>query len=287
MEQECKPGRLYVVATPIGNLEDITLRALRVLREVDLIAAEDTRITRKLLAHYQIHTPLTSYHQHTGPQKLDWILQQISKGKQVALVSDAGTPGISDPGEELIGACIGKGLDVIPIPGPNAALTALVVSGLPTRRFAYEGFLPRLARDRRQRLESLRKEERTLVFYEAPSRLVATLTALGQVLGNRRMAAAREITKRFEEVIRGPVELVQAHFAAHKPQGEFVLVVEGACPGEATEDTRPWLTTPEEEIAARVAAGMSDRDAVRTVAQERRLCRRELYTAWMRRKSAE
>ena len=203
MAVSSESGTLFVVATPIGNLEDITLRALRVLKDADLIAAEDTRVTRKLLAHFDIHTPLTSYHQHTEARKVEWIVEQVARGRRVALVSDAGTPGISDPGDELITACIEAGLDVVVVPGPSAVIAALVASGLPARRFAFEGFLPRAAGERRARLEALRSEERTLLFYEAPSRVLATLEAIYQVLGDRRVAVAREMTKRFEEVVRG------------------------------------------------------------------------------------
>jgi len=276
-------GTLFVVATPIGNLEDITLRALRVLKEADLIAAEDTRVTRKLLAHFDIHTPLTSYHQHTEARKVEWIVEQVAEGRRVALVSDAGTPGISDPGDELITACIEAGLDVVVIPGPSAVIAALVASGLPTRRFAFEGFLPRAAGERRARLEALRAEERTLLFYEAPSRVLATLEAICQVLGDRRVAVAREMTKRFEEVVRGRASEVLEHFREHPPQGEFVLVVGGATPGEAPPPAEPAVS-PEEDVAERVAAGMSERDAIRAVATERHLPRREVYAAWLQHK---
>lgn len=275
------PGTLYVVATPIGNLEDITLRALRVLREADIIAAEDTRITRKLLAHFDIHTPLTSYHQHTGERKAEWIVGQVAAGRQVALVSDAGMPGISDPGEELIAACIAAGLPVVPVPGPSAALSALVVSGLPTRRFLFDGFLPRAGRERRAHLEALRREEATLIFYEAPTRVVATLEAIRQVLGERRAAAAREITKKFEEVVRGTAGEVLAHFRSQEPKGEFVLVVAGASPGEVPPEPAPPAEPIEEAVAARVAAGLSERDAIRAVAAERRIPRKEVYAAWL------
>jgi len=283
MGDAAEPGTLYVVATPIGNLEDITLRALRVLKEADLIAAEDTRVTRKLLAHFDIHTPLTSYHQHTEARKAEWIVSQVAEGRRVALVSDAGTPGISDPGHELIAACIEAGLDVVVIPGPSAALAALVLSGLPTRRFAFEGFLPRHAGERRAALEALRGEERTLIFYEAPSRAVATLQAIHDALGDRHIAVAREITKKFEEVVRGSVGEALAHFREHRPQGEFVLVVAGAAPGEAAPPPGDE-TPPEDAVAALVESGMSERDAIRAIAAERSLPRKSVYAAWLRRK---
>lgn len=280
-------GLLSVVATPIGNLEDLTLRALRVLREAELIAAEDTRVTRKLLAHYEIRTPLTSYHQHTAPGKSEWLVAQVAAGRHIALVSDAGTPGISDPGHELIRACLQAGLRVEPIPGPSAVLAALVVSGLPTRRFVFEGFLPRAAGERRAHLESLRADERTLVFYEAPTRVIATLEAIHTVLGDRQVAAARELTKRFEDVFRGSASAAVAHFRAQRPQGEFVLVVAGASPTEAAPPEPAPALPLEEEIAARVAAGASERDAVRQVAVARGLARREVYAAWVRHKQQE
>lgn len=278
------PGILYVVATPIGNLEDITLRALRILREVDLIAAEDTRVTRKLLAHYDIHTPLTSYHQHTAAGKTAWIVGQVAAGRRVALVSDAGTPGISDPGHDLIVACIEAGLSVVAIPGPSAVLTALLLSGLPTRRFVFEGFLPRTVGERRAHLQRLRHEERTLVFYEAPTRVRATLEAIAEVMGNRRMAVVREATKKFEEVVRGPVQTVAAHFQTHPPQGEFVLVVAGAAPEDSGSLVEAPAEPPEDAVAARVAAGESERDAILAVAKERGLPRRAVYAAWVQRK---
>ncbi|HEX2999747.1 MAG TPA: 16S rRNA (cytidine(1402)-2'-O)-methyltransferase [Armatimonadota bacterium] len=281
-----EPGILYVVATPIGNLEDITLRALRMLREADLIAAEDTRVTRKLLAHFDIHTPLTSYHAHTEARKEAGIVASVAAGKRVALVTDAGMPGISHPGSELIAACLEAGLPVVPVPGPSAALTALVISGLPTRRFAFEGFLPHAAGERRAHLETLRGEERTLIFYESPGRVVATLEAMQAAWGDRQAAAARELTKKFEEVVRGPMSALLEHFQEQRPQGEFVLVVAGATPGVAAPAAEPEVP-PEEAVAAAVAAGSSERDAVRAVATARGLSRRVVYAAWLRRKQEE
>jgi len=220
-------GKLYVCATPIGNLEDITLRAIRVLKEADVVAAEDTRHTAILLDKYGISTPLTSYHKWNIASKTKHILNLIKQGKSVALVSDAGMPGISDPGSELIGEAIKEGVEVIPIPGPSAVLTALCVSGLSTDRFCFEGFLPSKRNERLKKLKQLALEERTLVFYEAPHRVVEALEDIGRVFGERNVVLARELTKKFEEVIRGKASNVVDHFKGQKPKGEFVVVVEG------------------------------------------------------------
>jgi len=226
-------GVLYLCATPIGNLEDITLRVLRVLREVALIAAEDTRQTRKLLNHYKINTPLTSYHRHSATAKEDRLLAELLAGRDVALVSDAGMPGISDPGEQLVVRVVEEGIRVVPVPGPSAVTTALVVSGLPTNRFVFEGFLPRQGKARRQRLADLAKESRTMVFYEAPHRLLATLTDLHALMGNRQVAVVREVTKLHEEVLRCSLAEAAAHFTAQAPRGELTLVVAGRPGGES------------------------------------------------------
>ncbi|MHB9092054.1 MAG: 16S rRNA (cytidine(1402)-2'-O)-methyltransferase, partial [Chloroflexota bacterium] len=220
-------GTLYVVATPIGNLEDLSFRAARVLREVALIAAEDTRSTRHLLERYGINTPVTSYYEHNKLTKLEYVLAALAEG-DVALVSEAGTPGISDPGYELVVAAIARGITVVPVPGPSAAVTALAVSGLPTDQFTYLGFFPRRSAERQRLLAEVTLEPRTLIFYEAPHRLLETLADIAAVLGNRRMAAARELTKIHEEIVRGSVAELQAYFAAVAPRGEFTLVVEGA-----------------------------------------------------------
>ncbi len=219
-------GILYIVGTPIGNLEDVTLRALRVLREVGLIAAEDTRTTRKLLSHYDIHTPLTSYHDFSGPGKTRRLVERLRE-IDVALVSDAGMPGLSDPGYPLIRAALDAGVTATSVPGPSALVSALVLSGLPTHAFHYLGFLPRKAGARRRALERVAQEEDTLVFYESPHRLVAALRDVEAVLGQRPVAVARELTKRFEEVVRGTAGEVRAHFERTPPRGEFVLLVGG------------------------------------------------------------
>jgi 16S rRNA (cytidine1402-2'-O)-methyltransferase len=222
------PGTLFVVATPIGNLEDITQRAIRVLGDVEVIAAEDTRRTRLLLNHYRIATPLTSFYEHNEAQKAPTLIRRLEQGASIALVSEAGTPTISDPGYRLVQLAIARGLPVVPIPGPSAVITALTVSGLPTDRFVFEGFLPKKPGKRRKRLEALQREERTVIFYESPRRVRELLEALLQMWGNRRIAVARELTKVFEEVVRGPILDVQAHFAQQPPLGEVTVVVEGA-----------------------------------------------------------
>jgi 16S rRNA (cytidine1402-2'-O)-methyltransferase len=221
---------LYVVATPIGNLEDISLRALRVLREVKLIAAEDTRKTRRLLNAYNIETPLTSYHEHSKRAKLDYLLGYLEK-EDLALVSEAGMPGLSDPGYDLIVAAIERGISVVSVPGPSAVITALVVSGLPTDQFVYVGFLPRRKGQRQRLLRSISDEARTIVAFEAPHRVREALTDIEEILGDRRVSVCRELTKVHEEVFRGRMSQAREHFA--EPRGEFSLVIEGK--------TRAWL----------------------------------------------
>ena len=221
---------LYVVATPIGNLEDISLRALRVLREVKLVAAEDTRKTRRLLNAYDIETPLTSYHEHSRRARLDYLLGYLEKA-DLALVSEAGMPGLSDPGYDLIVAAIERGISVVSVPGPSAVITALVVSGLPTDQFVYVGFLPRRKGQRQRLLSSISDEARTIVAFEAPHRVREALTDIEEILGDRRVSVCRELTKVHEEVFRGRVGQAREHFA--EPRGEFSLVIEGK--------TRAWL----------------------------------------------
>ncbi|MCJ7791314.1 MAG: 16S rRNA (cytidine(1402)-2'-O)-methyltransferase [Dehalococcoidia bacterium] len=221
---------LYVIATPIGNLEDISLRALRLLREVQLIAAEDTRTSRRLLNAYNIKTPLISYHEHSKRAKLDYLLDYLEK-EDLALVSEAGMPGLSDPGYELIVAAIERGISVVPIPGASAVITALVVSGLPTDQFFYVGFLPRRKGQRQRLLSSIVDEPRTIVAFETPHRLREALSDIEEILGNRRLSVCRELTKVHEEIFRGRVSQAREHFV--EPRGEFSLVIEGK--------TRAWL----------------------------------------------
>ena len=225
---------LYVIATPIGNLEDISLRALRLLREVKLIAAEDTRTTRRLLNAYDIKTQLTSYHEHSKRAKLDYLLDYLEK-EDLALVSEAGMPGLSDPGYELIVAAIGRGISVVPVPGASAVITALVVSGLPTDQFVYLGFLPRRQGQRQRLLSSIADEPRTIVAFETRHRIREALSDIEEILGDRRLAVCRELTKVHEEIFRGRVSQAQEHFA--EPRGEFSLIIEGK--------TRAWLKSQE------------------------------------------
>ena len=224
---EVSRGRLYVVATPIGNLEDITLRALKVLREVDLIAAEDTRHTRKLLERYEIEKRMVSYHEHNERERAERIVEELKSGKNVALVSDSGTPAISDPGYVLIRRCVEEGIDVVPIPGPSAFLAALSVSGLPVHRFIFEGFLPYKSGRRRNRLRRLAEEEGTIIFYESPHRLSKTLSDMLEILGNRRVVIARELTKVHEEIFRGSIREALERFCGGECKGEFTILVEG------------------------------------------------------------
>jgi len=279
MQTEKTSGVLYLCATPIGNLEDITLRVLRVLREVDLVAAEDTRHTRKLFSHYGIHTALTSYHEHNRQAKGGYILEQLAGGQSVALVSDAGTPGISDPGEELVLEALEKGIQVTPVPGPSALLAALTVSGLPLARFVFEGFLPTKGKERRQRLAKLASEPRTIVLYESPHRLSRTLGELVDNLGDRRACAARELTKLHEDVQRATLIELQDIFASQSPRGEFVLVIEGCITnGEQEQVLDSSINlSPEEYVRLLQEEGVPPSKAIKIVARLRNIPRRELY----------
>jgi 16S rRNA (cytidine1402-2'-O)-methyltransferase len=266
-------GTLYVVGTPIGNLEDISLRALRILKEVVLIAAEDTRQTRKLLARYEITTPLTSYYEHNELAKLDYILTTLEE-KDVALVSDAGMPGISDPGYELIKAAIARGITMVPVPGPSALVTALAISGLPTDAFVYLGFLPRRQGERRRFLGSLVGEKRTLVAFEAPHRLRKSLADLADVLGDRQIAVARELTKIHEEVWRGSLSQALEHFEQNPPRGEFTLAIAGA------RDEAPAAWDEKQvrsALAELLSEGLVKKEAVKRVAKAAHWPRRRVY----------
>ncbi len=266
---------LYVVATPIGNLEDISLRALRILREVKLIAAEDTRKTKRLLTTYDIKTPMTSYHEHNKRSKVGYILGCLEDG-DVALVSEAGMPGMSDPGYELIAAVNQRGIPVVPIPGPSAVITAVVISGLPTDRFLYIGFLPRKASARQHLLESVADEYGTIVALESPHRLLAALNAIMLTLGDRRVAVCRELTKVHEEVFRGTISQAIKHFT--EPRGEFTLVIEGK-----REKNKPQLTGDiERQLHYMYLSGATAKEAIARVAEETGLSRKELYRAWLR-----
>jgi len=267
-------GILYVIATPIGNLEDITLRALQTLREVKLIAAEDTRKTRKLLTHYSIKTPMTSYYEHSKRLKLDYILNQLKDG-DVAVVSEAGMPGLSDPGYDLIAAAYEKGIKVVPIPGPSAVTTALAVSGLPTDRFTYIGFLPNKAKARQDLLKSVADEAGAIVAFEAPHRVKESLKDILDILGDRKIAVCRELTKVHEEVFRGTVSEAIEHFA--EPRGEFTLVIGGK------PKSKPQLTgNIEKQLHYRYLSGMTAKEAVAQIGRETGLSRKELYRAWLK-----
>lgn len=267
-------GVLLVCATPIGNLGDVTLRVLDALRSADVIAAEDTRVTRKLLARYEIHTPLEAYHAHNLAEKTPELVTRIGRGERVALVSDAGTPGISDPGAELVRACLDAGLRVEVLPGPSAIVAALVASGLPTRAFLFAGFLPRKAGERAKALKALSSLDATLIFYEAPGRVAATLAAIAQALPGRDAAVVRELTKVHEEVVRAPAEELASALAGRELKGEVVIVV-----GPPQPSSRPPLDerVVRERLAAAAAEGRTRRDAVRDVALELGLPRNEVY----------
>jgi len=220
-------GTLYLCGTPIGNLEDITLRALRILKEVDLIASEDTRVTRKLLNYYQIKNKLTSYHQHNRIKKGKYLIELLQKGKNIALVSDAGMPGLSDPGNELVCLAIENKIPLVPIPGPTALLTALVISGFPTKHFTFEGFLPSSRKKCRKLLKKLKEEERVMVFFESPHRILKSLNDILEILGDRQIVVMRELTKKFEEVIRGRISEVIDKFNLASPKGELTIILPG------------------------------------------------------------
>ncbi len=266
-------GTLYIVSTPIGNLEDITLRALRVLKESDIIAAEDTRHTRHLLDRYQISTQLTSYHDHNKEDKAPVLVARMLEGKSVALVSDAGTPGISDPGYFLINLAADQKVPVVPVPGATAAIAALSVSGLPTDRFVFEGFLPAKHLARIKRLQGLAKEKRTLIFYEAPHKILKTLADILEVFGDRRAVITRELTKMHEETMRGSLSEILKHLQAGQVRGEFTIIVHGESPQPMKQeiDTAAYLR----ELM--LHRGLSRKEAVAAAAEELGLPRKEVY----------
>lgn len=287
-----KKGTLYLCPTPIGNLEDITLRALGILKKVDIIAAEDTRVTLKLLNHYEIKTPLLSYHEHNKREKGPEIVLLLQEGKDVALVTDAGTPGLSDPGEDLVKLAVEAGIKVVPLPGAAAAVCALVASGLSTERFVFEGFLPRKTRDRRERLAEMAGESRTMVIYEAPHRLLKTLEDLRQALGNRSIAIAREMTKVHEEFFRGTLEQAVERFTQTPPRGELVLVVGGRkdaakakamtfqnnkCPADAGQGEFDVKMHLKEKFRHYTSMGFTRKQALKNAAGELGISRNEAY----------
>ena len=275
-----QPGTLYLCPTPLGNLEDITFRTVRVLKEAAVIAAEDTRHTRNLLNHFAIHTLLLSYHEHNKTERGPELIDRLLRGEDIALVSDAGMPGISDPGMDLVCLAIEQDIPVVPLPGPNAALTALVASGLDTALFTFAGFLPKTGKHRRQLLAKLAGYQTTLIFYEAPHRLKATLAELIAALGDRQAVAARELTKKFEEFVRGSLGSLQQHFEQNQPRGEFTLIVAGCT---ETAQAQPAAALTADELAGAVLLlvqqGANKKDAIREVASQQNLPKREVYQA--------
>lgn len=267
-------GTLYLCATPIGNLQDITLRVLETLKTVDLVACEDTRKTLQLLNHFSISKPVTSYYEHNKMVKGDVLLQQLKEGKNIALVSDAGMPGISDPGYDLVQQCLEEDIPFTVLPGAVAAVTGLVLSGLPTQRFAFEGFIPRVKKERLQFFQNLRQEERTMIFYESPHRLEDTLKTMAEVFPDRPMAAARELTKKFEEIVRGTPSEVLAHFAEQGIRGEFVLLLHGAEPAEPEERDINWAVARTVQLEQE---GIAQKDAIKQAAKEAGLSKRDVY----------
>jgi len=274
-------GKLYLCATPIGNLEDITFRVLRTLKEVDLIAAEDTRNSIKLLNHFEIKTPMTSYHEYNKIEKAYQLVDKMREGKNIALITDAGTPGISDPGEDLVRICYEEGIEVTSLPGAAACITALTMSGLATRRFAFEAFLPRDKKERALVLEQLKNETRTIIMYEAPHHLVKTLEELQGTLGNRKIAVCRELTKRYEEKMLSTISDMLDFYKENEPRGEYVLVLEGKSFEEiAEEEKKSWeAMTLEEHMAVYENQGIDRKEAMKLVAKDRGISKRDVYQA--------
>ena len=274
-------GKLYLCATPIGNLEDITFRVVRILKEVDLIAAEDTRHSIKLLNHFNITTPMTSYHEFNKYDKAKYLVEQMKTGRSVACITDAGTPGISDPGEELVRQCMEEGIEVTSLPGPVACITALTMSGLPTRRFCFEAFLPSDKKERQLILDELKTETRTTILYEAPHRLLKTLKELNEVLGNRKITVCRELTKKHETVLASTLEDAILFYELEPPKGECVIVIEGKSAEALKEEKRKnWMELSlEEHMDYYLNQGMDKKAAMKAVAKDRNIQKREVYQA--------
>nr|WP_296007138.1 16S rRNA (cytidine(1402)-2'-O)-methyltransferase [uncultured Blautia sp.] len=277
-------GMLYLCATPIGNLEDITYRVLRILKEVDLIAAEDTRNSIKLLNHFEIKTPMTSYHEYNKYEKGRYLVEQMQEGKNIALITDAGTPGISDPGEELVAMCYEAGIPVTSLPGPAACITALTISGLPTRRFSFEAFLPSDKKERAVILEELKRETRTIILYEAPHRLVKTLEELSEKLGDRKIALCRELTKKHETVFRGSLLEAVSWYKENPPKGECVMVLEGRSREEMEQEARQqWEDMPlQAHMEHYMSQGIDKKEAMKLVAKDRGISKRDVYQALLK-----
>ena len=274
-------GTLYLCATPIGNLEDMTFRCVRILKEVDLIAAEDTRNSIRLLNHFEIKTPMTSYHEYNKIEKGRKLVEKLREGTDIALITDAGTPGISDPGEELVRMCREEGIPVTAVPGAAACVTAITISGLPTRRFAFEAFLPTEKKERQQILEELKQEIRTIVLYEAPHRLVKTLRLLLETLGDRQVRVCRELTKKHETVYENTLSGAVSYYEEQEPKGECVLVIAGKSREEIRrEEQMQWEEmTLEEHMEKYLSEGMDRKEAMKQVAKDRGIGKREVYRA--------
>ncbi len=272
-------GKLYLCATPIGNLDDMTFRVLETLKQVDLIAAEDTRNSLKLLTHFEIHTPMTSYHEYNKVEKAKTLIRQMQEGKEIALITDAGTPAISDPGEVLVAMCQQEGITVTSLPGPAACITALTLSGLPARRFCFEGFLPFDAKDKKDVLKDLQEESRTIIIYEAPHHLKKTLKELYDILGERRISICRELTKRFESVLPTTLSEAVAKYETEEPRGEYVLVIEGkSFAAMKKEQEESFQEIPiEEHMKKYEDQGMDHKEAMKQVANDRGISKREVY----------
>jgi 16S rRNA (cytidine1402-2'-O)-methyltransferase len=281
-ENEGQKGILYLVPTPIGNLEDMSFRAIRILKEADLIAAEDTRNTKKLCNYFEIQTPVVSYHEHNKESSGEKLIHKVTEGMTIALVSDAGMPAISDPGYELVQAAVEQRITVIPLPGANAALTALIASGLSCQPFYFYGFLSRSKKEKKQELENLKKQKATLVFYESPHRMKETLVIMYEILGNRNIALCRELTKKFEEFIRGSLEEILEWSNQDEIRGEFCIIVEGADDQQIEEEISWWEPLSIEEHVNHYvnSKNMSSKDAIKQTARDRGLNKREVYQAY-------
>ena len=279
-------GRLYLCATPIGNLEDMTFRAVRVLREVDLIAAEDTRNSIKLLNHFEIKTPMTSYHEYNKIEKAHYLIARMQEGKNVALITDAGTPGISDPGEDLVRLAYEAGIEVTSLPGACACITALTLSGLPTRRFCFEAFLPTDKKERQEIFEELKTETRTIILYEAPHRLIKTLKELLITLGDRRITLCRELTKRHETAFATTLQGALEFYDTQEPKGECVIVMEGRSRQQMQEEKQQVWAQMElsQHMDLYLNQGMDQKEAMKAVAKDRGIPKREIYSKWLKNK---
>lgn len=283
-------GTLYLCATPIGNLEDITFRVLRTLKEVDIIAAEDTRNSIKLLNHFDIKTPMTSYHEYNKVEKARTLVDKMLKGASVAVITDAGTPGISDPGEELVRQCHEAGIRVTSLPGPAACVTALTMSGLPTRRFCFEAFLPYDKKERKEVLSELASETRTIIIYEAPHRLKSTLEELSDVLGaDRKLSVCKELTKRYENVFLTTFEEACAYYGNNEPKGEYVLIIQGKSREIIKqEEVKTWeAMTIEEHMKVYTDKGMDKKEAMKAVAKDRGVSKRDIYNELLKQERGE